>query len=217
VGPNGAGKSSLLLVLAGALAPASGTVLLDGRKLAAWQIEDLAALRACVQDRWFDPFPIRVDELLAAARFRLRGLAADSHAGRARLAECLSAMDCAQLAARDARTLSRGERQRVALAAGLAQDAALVLLDEPVAHQDPRHQRTVLDRLAVWPGSTFIGALHDMNAALRFATHALLLHGDGRWRSGSAVETLTAESLSELFQARIVRADSPSGPALVLA
>ncbi len=220
VGPNGAGKSSLLLVMAGARRPDAGHIELDGRPISAWGVEELAALRAMVADRWIDPFATDVLETVKAARYRMEfragwtlrgdarpGAAAD-HAPAAALAlQCLEAMDCADLAHRDIRRLSRGERQRVALAAALAQESALVLLDEPISHQDPRHQMLVLRNLKARSHSTFIGALHDINAAARFATHALLLTGDGNWQAGDAREVLTCSGLSALFNTEIVQVE----------
>lgn len=211
VGPNGAGKTSLLLVLAGARPAQAGTVLLSGRPIGEYGVEHLAGLRAMVADRWVDPFATSVLETVLAARYRLRGArgAADGAAAAQALArECLAAMDCLPLAGRDVRHLSRGERQRVALAAALAQQTGLVLLDEPISHQDPRHQIQVLQTLQARPRCTYIGALHDINAAARFATHALLLHGDGRWHAGAAGDVLTQDRLSQLFETEIKEIDA---------
>jgi iron complex transport system ATP-binding protein len=224
VGPNGAGKSTLLLVLAGARPADDGTVCLAGRRLPAWSVEDLAGVRAMVADRWIDPFAASALDTVVAARYRLRagagpgaparGAAAGKAALRAQAEhgetvarECLAAMDCSELADRDVRYLSRGERQRVALAGALAQETALVLLDEPISHQDPRHQIQVLQALRARTACTFIGALHDINAAARFSTHALLLHGDGRWRAGPSATVLTRAHLSPLFQTAITEID----------
>jgi len=201
-------------VLAGARRPDRGRVELDGKAISEWSVEQLAALRAMVADRWIDPFAMDVLETVKAARYRMqfrgrlraRDGADDDEARTAQRArQCLAAMDCADLARRDIRLLSRGERQRVALAAALAQDAALVLLDEPISHQDPRHQMLVLQSLKERSHSTFIGALHDINAAARFATHALLLAGDGTWQAGAAREVLSCAALSALFGTEIVQ------------
>jgi len=218
VGPNGAGKTTLLHVLAGARAPDGGTLALAGRPLAQWSVEQLAALRAVVADRWIDPFAVSALDTVIAARYRLggSGLVAPGLRGAVRgdpredpraadiAAACLARMDVAALAGSDVRFLSRGERQRVAIAAALAQQSALLLLDEPISHQDPRHQFQVLQRLAEAPGTTCIAALHDINAAVRFATHALLLAGDGSWHAGTSGTVLTRERLSELFATPIV-------------
>jgi len=208
VGPNGAGKTTLLHVLAGVRPADGGTIELAGGPLSRWSVERLAALRALVADRWIDPFPTRVLETVIAARYRLRGMpgaARADHQSEAVARRALAAMDCAALAERDVRRLSRGERQRVALAAGLAQDTALLLLDEPISHQDPRHQVQVLRQLAQRADGTVIAALHDINAAARFATHALLLAGDGTWRAGRSGDVLTQENLSPLFATEIIQ------------
>jgi iron complex transport system ATP-binding protein len=140
------------------------------------------------------------------ARFRFGGASAAAvQAARDELAR----LDCGGLADRDVRSLSRGERQRVALATALLQDAPLLLLDEPTAHQDPRHQALVLERLAQLGGRTVMATLHDVNAAARLATHVLLLTGHGAWTAGTAQAVLTPARLSELFGTRfgVVLAD----------
>ncbi len=237
VGPNGAGKTTLLHVLAGARAPDGGTVELGGKALARWSVEELAALRAVVADRWIDPFAVRAIDTVIAARYRLgaaglggsslrgavRGDPREDRQGEAIARACLALMDCAALSDSDVRFLSRGERQRVAIAAALAQHSALLLLDEPISHQDPRHQFQVLQRLAersaapggtpaatsaaAPAGTTCVAALHDINAAARFATHALLLAGDGTWCAGASTDVLTRERLSVLFATPIAQVD----------
>ena len=86
-----------------------------------------------------------------------------------------------------------------------AQQTALILLDEPISHQDPRHQVQVLQQLSQRKQCTYVGALHDINAAARFATHALLLTGDGSWQAGASHSVLTQEHLSPLFGTEIVQ------------
>ncbi|MFN3566602.1 MAG: ABC transporter ATP-binding protein [Burkholderiaceae bacterium] len=206
LGPNGAGKTTLLLALAGVRRADAGRVELAGRPIADWRVDALAERRALVTDRWIDPFAASALDTVLTARYRYDGADDDGE----RLArEALATVDCAELAERDVRTLSRGERQRVAIATAIAQATPLVLLDEPIAHQDPRHQSLVLTRLAQLADRTLIASMHDVNAAAAFATHALLLSGHGAWRAGPACETLRPELLSELFATRIdvVRAD----------
>jgi iron complex transport system ATP-binding protein len=199
IGPNGAGKSSLLAAMAGARLPQNGSVLVAGRPASSWGVEPLAAHRALVNDRWFDPFAATVIDTVLTARYRFGADDGARDAAKAALAD----MDCAGLAGRDVRGLSRGERQRVAIATALAQATPILLLDEPTSHQDPAHQAWVLRQLAAHSDRTVVAVLHDINAAARFATHVLLLSGAGWWQAGPRAEVLTPQSLSTLFGARI--------------
>lgn len=196
LGPNGAGKSTLLATLAGARRADGGTVLLSGQPVEHWDAQALAAQRALLPDGWLDPFAATVLDTVLTARYRLGD--ADQHGSNV-AGHWLARFDCAQLLPRDVRSLSRGERQRVAIATALTQEAPLLLLDEPIAHQDPRHQALVIDELARLKGHTLVASLHDLNAAVRLATHALLLDGRGGWIAGAADEVLTADRLSALF------------------
>ena len=208
LGPNGAGKSTLLATLAGARRADGGAILLDGRPIEQWDAQALAAQRALLPDGWLDPFSATVLDTVLTARYRLGG--ADEHGSRV-AGEWLARFDCTALPQRDVRSLSRGERQRVAIATALTQQAPLLLLDEPIAHQDPRHQALVVDELASLAGHTLVASLHDLNAAVRLATHALLLSGRGDWIAGPADEVLTAEQLSALFDTRIDRLQTAPG------
>jgi iron complex transport system ATP-binding protein len=113
----------------------------------------------------------------------------------------LAALGLAGLEQRDVRTLSGGERRRVALAALLAQSPALLLLDEPSSHLDLGAQVATLDTLTGWArddGRAIVMVLHDLHLALRYADHAIAL-GGGRAIVGAAGDVLVAEVLSPLF------------------
>ena len=204
LGPNGAGKSTLLAAVAGARPVDAGTVRLAGHDVRTMAADDLARERALLADRWTDPFASSALDTVLTARYVFRD---EADAGSAAL-EWLARMDCAALADRDVRRLSRGERQRVAIATALAQDTPLLLLDEPTAHQDPRHQALVISELAALSERAQLASLHDINAAARFATHALLLWGDGRTMAGTADDVLTPAVLSDLFDTPITRVDT---------
>jgi iron complex transport system ATP-binding protein len=201
LGPNGAGKSTLLAVLAGARPAEGGQVTTGGRALRTLDELELARLRALVADRWIDPFASSVIDTVLTARYSLpRDL---NGSGAALASALLSELDCDGLAERDVRQLSRGERQRVAIATALAQDTPLVLLDEPTAHQDPRHQAWVVSYLATLRARALVASLHDINAAARFATHALLLSGQVSYVAGPVADVLNDAALSALFETRI--------------
>ncbi|MFO1339352.1 MAG: ATP-binding cassette domain-containing protein [Burkholderiaceae bacterium] len=112
-------------------------------------------------------------------------------------------LDIAALAQRPVTRLSGGERQRVAIAQAAVQGAPLLLLDEPIAFQDPAHQGLVARWAADWtarrPGRAMVMSGHDMHWVARAATHVLALMGDGRWRAGPVQAVLQAGPLREIF------------------
>jgi iron complex transport system ATP-binding protein len=115
--------------------------------------------------------------------------------------QALDATGMKSFAQRDVLTLSGGERQRVALAMLLAQQPRLLLLDEPASHQDLQHQVRIfaLLRKLADDGHALVAAVHDINLAARFATHALLMDGAGGVEAGLVADMLTPERLSRIF------------------
>ncbi len=200
IGRNGAGKSTLLRSLAGLRDPDGGTVLLEERSIKEWPLLPLARTRAFLPQARSDAFGYCAVETVLAARHPYhsgsRWESADDHQTAL---QAMQAMEVADLAHRDVRTLSGGERQRVAIAALLAQDAPLMLLDEPANALDLAHQASVmalLSQLCRERQKTVVMAGHDLNLAHNVATHALLLMGDGQWRAGRADEVMTETLLS---------------------
>jgi iron complex transport system ATP-binding protein len=204
-GPNGAGKTTLIEVIAGLRQPAAGRVELDARALDAWAIEALARRRALMPQVSHDAFGATALETVLVARHPyLNGWGWESEADTAAAHAALAALDMAGFAMRDVTSLSGGERQRVALAAALCQQAPLLLLDEPLAHLDLRHQVECLEVLRAWVAArpeerTVLLSCHDLNLARRFATHALLLDGAGGAIAGKVAEVLSAEHASRAF------------------
>lgn len=163
VGPNGAGKTTLLRAGLGLLPLAAGRVTLGGADAVRMRARDRAAVAAWLPQHALattEPLPAR--ELVAAARYRFdEAPAASLHAAAAALAR----VGAAAFADRDVLALSGGERQRVALAALLAQDAPLLLLDEPATHLDPARQGEVYALLGgLWrEGLGILCVTHDLN------------------------------------------------------
>jgi iron complex transport system ATP-binding protein len=204
-GPNGAGKTTLIEVIAGLRKPAAGQVGIDARPLGEWRVESLARRRALMPQVSHDAFGATVLETVLVARHPyLRGWGWENEADTAAAYAALEALDMAAFAMRDVTSLSGGERQRVALAAALCQQAPLLLLDEPLAHLDLRHQVECLEVLRGWVAAqpeerTVLLSCHDLNLARRFATHALLLDGAGGVMAGEVADVLSAEHASRAF------------------
>jgi iron complex transport system ATP-binding protein len=202
-GPNGAGKTTLLATLAGLAQPSAGHVELDGVRLANWQALPLAQRRALMPQSAADAFSASVLDIVLLNRFpHLTGWGWEGEADRAAAQAALDVLGLAAFAARDVLSLSGGERQRVALAAVLCQAAPLLLLDEPLSHLDLHHQIDCLEALTVWtrePRRTVMFSCHDLNLARRFATHALLLDGNGGAYAGPVHDVLTPALTSRAF------------------
>ena len=216
LGKNGAGKSTLLRVAAGLQDAARGQVLLDGKPLASWQPLQLALRRGYLGQPSGDVFHMSAIEAVRAARMPFLGGWGWSGERDSRIVEeALAAMDMGHAALQDVLTLSAGERQRVALATLFAQQAPLILLDEPVQHLDLAHRAMVMQHLArsvSASGGVAITSLHEPELALGACTHALVLFGDGQWDAGPAQELLTEPLLERLYGVSVRLAPRHWGP-----
>jgi iron complex transport system ATP-binding protein len=203
LGQNGCGKSTLLSRLAGWHAPSTGHVLLNNKSLQQWPSRERAQHMAWMAQQDDCPFPTTVmEKLLTGCHARLKRWQWESQTDHAQANALLKRVDLDGFADRDLATLSGGERRRVALATTLMQDTPLLLLDEPLSQLDVRHQQQTLSLLAEerLMGKTMIMVSHDPNHAQAFASHVLLMFGDGRWLAGCIQDILTAEHLSALYQ-----------------
>jgi iron complex transport system ATP-binding protein len=194
IGRNAAGKSSLLRALAGVGevgVAQRGDVLWQGRAQRDWSAIDAAALRAFMPQQAVDRFPITVARLLELSVVRPR------HDARS----VLAALDLDALAQRPVLELSGGERQRVALAQCVLQGAPLLLLDEPVAFQDPAHQSLVARWLSTSLPSdqALVISAHDVNWIARTATHVLALLPNGTCEQGPAGKLLEVGLLERVY------------------
>jgi iron complex transport system ATP-binding protein len=201
VGPNGAGKTTLLRVLTGLLRPMAGEVRLDGRSLAAWPRAAIARRVAVVPQEDDEPLPYRVGEIVLMGRAPHRSwLGLPTAPDVAAATAAMATADVGGLADRYPDECSGGERQRVRLARALAQEPAVLLLDEPTAHLDPHHRwrlYEVLDRLRAERGCAVCVVTHDLHPLLARADRVVLLAGgrvvaDGPPRAVAGREALAA-------------------------
>ena len=200
VGPNGAGKTTLLSVLSGERVPTSGRVTIDDRDLASFSAIELARRRSVLtQDNQLS-FPFRVDQIVEMGRSPwARTPKFEDDVPVLQLA--MSRTDITGLTARRFTELSGGERARVSLARVLAQDTEIVLLDEPIAALDLRHQEDVL-RLArelAAEGRAIVIVLHDLSLAGAFADRIGLVSEGRLVALGSPHEVLTASAISRVY------------------
>lgn len=222
VGPNGAGKSTLLSTLAGLHAPHAGVVRCDGEDIGVTARRGpgmLAQRRAYLPQAIHDTFSMSVRDAVRVGRYpHLSGWGWTGREDDAIVDALLHALDLSHLHQRDVMTLSGGERQRVALAAILAQQAPLLLLDEPLSHLDLRHQILLLDllsRLVAAGRHAVVLILHDLNLARRHATHALLMPEGEPCLHGPAGDILTPTHCSRVLRTPIVSVEAAGHAALI--
>lgn len=201
IGPNGAGKSTLLAALAGDIRPAAGSVSVRGTDLDAWKPKQLARERAVLLQENRVSFPFTVDEVVRMGRSPWRGTPAEAEDEQA-VADAIAATELHPLLERPVPSLSGGERARAALARVLAQRAGILLLDEPTASLDLKHQEDVL-RLArerAHAGDAVVIVLHDLNVAAAFADTITLLENGRVVATGTPAEVLTAERIRAVYR-----------------
>jgi iron complex transport system ATP-binding protein len=202
IGPNGAGKSTLLQIAAGLLAPAAGTVELDGTPLARIPRRDLARRRAYLPQRAGIDWPIGVADMVAL------GLAPSRPAFgpmpphlAARIDRALIDHDLSALGNRPATSLSGGELARAMLARATVGDAPLLIVDEPVAGLDPAHAIDAVRRLRALAdgGTAILMAIHDLDLTLAFADRVVALRDGRMLAAGETAAVMTPAVLTALF------------------
>ncbi len=211
LGANGAGKSTFLDTVVGLRRAQGGSIRLLGKPVGEWSPLDAARVRAYLPQSVQDVFSASLlDVVLTGRHPHLSRWAWEGEGERNVARAALRAVGLAEMAARDITTLSGGERQRAAIATLIAQDVPLLLLDEPIAHLDLQHQMVILShlrRLACDRNSAVVFSVHDLNLAARFATHAMLFHGDGAVATGALGEIMTDDALSLALHCGIASVD----------
>lgn len=205
-GPNGAGKSTLLNLLCGMLVPKSGTIRIDAIAIESYKTEALAKKIAVVRQEFVPVFGFSVIEMVLMARTPHFGqLGFESKADREIVNKALSATDTAQFALRPLGSLSGGERQRVFIARALAQNTAILLLDEPTSFLDLKHQVGIYDLLKaaqLEKGKTIVTVTHDINLSAQYADEVLLLGADSSYKIGKIEDVFFPEQIEKVYGVR---------------
>lgn len=202
LGPNGSGKSTLVALLAGLLRPSIGSVTLDGGEVSRWTPRQRARRIALVPQNLRALPDVTVRDFVHAGRyghlgFLRRSGTADAEAVRRAMRDA----DIDELGERLLTELSGGQRQRVLVARALAQEADLLLVDEPTNSLDPEHQLAVFDLLArlCCEGRGALVVTHDLNLASQFASGIALLREGRVAARGTAEEVLRPEVLAPVY------------------
>lgn len=201
VGPNGAGKSTLLAALAGDLALDSGRVIIDGAAASDWSPDELAIRRGVLLQQTSVSFPFTVAEVVRMGRAPWAGTPAEEWDDDI-VADVVVEADVADLVDRVFTSLSGGERARVALARVLAQESSALLLDEPTAALDIRHQEQVFQivRRRAERGDAALVVVHDLGLAAAHADVITVMSDGAVVASGTPSEVLGSDLLTMIYQ-----------------
>lgn len=211
VGPNGAGKSTLMRAALG-LTPATGLLQLGGAPLAELGPRDRARRAAYMPQGREIVWPMAVAAVVGLGRLALHS-GPETESDRAAVAEALAVMDLEALAERPANALSGGERARVLLARVLAQQAPLLVVDEPAAGLDPSHQIGLMETLAARTraGHGVLVSMHDLGLAARWCDRLVLLDRGRVVADGPPAVVLTPQRLAAVYGVRAFRAETADG------
>jgi iron complex transport system ATP-binding protein len=201
IGPNGAGKSTLLRAVLG-LTPSQGKVELGGRAAASMSAAERARLVSYLPQEREIAWPVTVERLVSLGRTpHLPPFARPGRADDAAIRGAMRRMDVEGFAARRATELSGGEKARVLIARALAQEAPLLLADEPTAGLDPAHQITLMQVFVgiAKEGRSVVTCLHDLGLAARWCSRLVLLADGSVVADGAPRDVLTAARLRDIY------------------
>ena len=201
IGPNGAGKTTLIHCLNRLLSPTKGTVLIDDEDVSGFRAKDLAKKIGYVPYTSGDSFPMSVVDTVLMGRNPHRRWNS-LHEDMKVVEEALEMMDISDLAMRPFNELSAGQHQRVMLARGLAQEPEVLLLDEPTANLDIRHQMDVirlLKKQSVRKGMMVVMICHDINIAAKYSDNIVMMRDGEIYAVGTPEHVITAENIKAVY------------------
>ncbi len=218
LGPNGAGKSTLLSVLAGEYAPNGGNIEMLGDPLSSWKLKDLSRRRSVMLQDHQLMFPFKTIDVVEMGRAPWQRTAADIDDEEI-IIDSMRLADVSHLADRRVPSLSGGERARVSFARTLATRTSVVMLDEPTAALDLKHQEALLQTVSdiAAQGNAVLVVLHDLNLAAYYADRIALLRDGKLWAIGTPDKVLTAGLVSRVYDTPVDVITNPqTGGPLVL-
>ncbi|MFW0974384.1 MULTISPECIES: iron-enterobactin ABC transporter ATP-binding protein [Leclercia] len=221
IGPNGCGKSTLLRTLSRLMTPLAGNVYLDGEQIQRYASKEVARRIGLLAQNATTPGDITVQELVARGRYPHQPLFTRwRKEDEAAVTRAMQATGITDLAAQSVDTLSGGQRQRAWIAMVLAQETAIMLLDEPTTWLDISHQIDLLELLSELnrtQGYTLAAVLHDLNQACRYATHLIALRDGKIVAEGAPKAIVTPDLIEQIYGMRCMIIDDPvAGTPLVV-
>jgi len=213
IGPNGAGKTTLLKSISRMLKPKKGAIFYQGKDISSFRIKELARHLAVIPQDLEIPFSFTVGEFVKMGRFphlgRFQKFKRHDHEA---VEKALILTDTEGIAERKINELSAGEKQRVIIAQGLAQEPELLLLDEPTSHLDITHQVQILNllkRLNIENNLTVMAILHDLNLASEFCKELILMHNGRIHKMGLPQDVLTYRNIEDVYKTVVIVKENP--------
>ena len=201
VGPNGAGKSTLIRCIDRILTPRGGTILLDETDISNMTRMEIAKRMGYVPQTTTRVFPATVfDTVLMGRRPHLGWKSSEEDVDK--VLEILELLGIMEFAMRDFNEISGGQQQKVLIARALAQEADILLLDEPTSNLDIRHQLEVMEimtNIVHKKKISAVMAIHDLNLAARYTTRILMLNGGRIFAAGNPESVLTEENIRRAY------------------
>ncbi len=203
IGPNGVGKSTLMRCINKLLRPTSGNILINGRDVNDYTLREMAEVMAYVPVASSDAQPMSVTDCILMGRHPHSKFGKVSDSDLIMVHNIMCAMDLEYLANRNCNELSAGQYQKVLLARGLIQETEFILLDEPTANLDVRHQMNVtemLRNLAHEHGKMVLMICHDLNIAAKYADKVIVLALPGMvYNVGTPRDTIDEEMILNVY------------------
>lgn len=214
LGPNGAGKTTLIRNMTGFLKPQRGRVALFGEELKLMHPREMAGMAAVVPQETVVPFPFTCLEIVLMGRApHQRALGFDTPSDLKAAREAMAVADVLAFADRHINELSGGERQRVIIARAVAQHPRLLIMDEPTAHLDLKHQRDIyelIQSLNRGKGMTVVVVSHDPNLPSAYC-HRIVLMKEGRViGAGSPEGIITRELIQTVYECPVTVERDPA-------
>jgi len=204
VGPNGSGKSTLLKTALGLLLPQSGSITLDQKNLHTLSLQERASKISLLESQISIAAPLTVDELL--------DLSSATSSNSLIKHDVIKALDIKKFLNRSILELSSGEKRRVLLAHALATPSEIIMLDEPFAHLDWRHQIQFVETLVHWQKNfrtTFVLAVHELNLAVQLAHRMAVLDKGNLIACDTPENIFTNPSVGEVFAFQAMIDENP--------
>ncbi len=219
IGPNGVGKSTMVKCMNKLLIPTGGKSMIDGREVKDYSLKELSTRVGFVPATSSDTFSMTVVDTVLMGRHPYSKLGSEKE-DLHKVYEVLKALNITHLALRNYNELSAGQHQKVSVARGLAQEPQVLILDEPTANLDVRHQVQVIDllqRISHERGITIIMISHELNVAAKYADRVIVMSTPGIiYKTGTPNEVITEDTVRYVYGMNCKVIDDCGKPHVIL-